>query len=127
VKAGEVWQVILPLAPSGREQSGTRPVIIIQDSAYGDRSPLVLIVPLTSQAAAARFPGTVSLEPTPTNGLTISSVAMIFQARALDRVRFTSRKGEITGEQLSLILDELQKLVGRPPTMESDKEGGLSA
>ena len=61
MQRGEVWQVVLPVAPQGREQSGMRPVVVIQEGVYGARSPLVLIVPLTSQLSALRFPATVSL------------------------------------------------------------------
>ncbi len=68
MKRGEIWTVALP-ATTGHEQSGQRPCLVIQDALYGQRSPLVLVVPLTSQLGTLRFPGTVQIEPTPQNGL----------------------------------------------------------
>ena len=50
---GEVCLVSLPFT-SGHEQGGQRPVVI-QDAAYGQGSPLVLAVPLTSQLARYRL------------------------------------------------------------------------
>jgi mRNA interferase MazF len=104
--------VALPFS-GGREQSGERPAVVIQDTAYGQGSPLVLIVLLTSQLAALRFPASVRVEPTLSNGLNLPSVAMVFQTRALDRSRFLRRIGAVTDEALSSILSELDQLTGR--------------
>lgn len=95
MKRGEVWMVTLPFTP-GREQSGERPAVVVQDAAYGQGSPLVLIVPLTSQSGASRFPATVAVQPSPENGLTLESIAMVFQTRALDRSRFIRRLGIVS-------------------------------
>jgi mRNA interferase MazF len=111
---GEIWFVGLPFS-SEREQSGERPAVVLQDAAYGQKSPLVLIALLTSQQSALRFPGTVLVQPSPTNGLTLPSVAMAFQARALDRIRFKRKVGEMEQAHLQAILDELQRLVGLTP------------
>lgn len=114
MQQGEVWMVNLPFS-SSREQSGERPAVILQDEVYGQKSPLVLIVLLTSQQSAIRFPGTVLVQPSVANGLSVPSIAMVFQARALDRVRFRAKIGEIEANYLKSILDELQKLVGLTP------------
>lgn len=37
---GEIWVVGLPFSTE-REQSGERPAIILQDVAYGQKSPIV--------------------------------------------------------------------------------------
>ena len=110
---GAVWMVALPFMP-GREQSGHRPAIVIQDSVYGQGSPLVLVVPLTSQLAAQRFPATVRIEPSATNGLSVPSVALVFQTRATDRERFVRRIGELSERDLDRVLAELSHLTGRP-------------
>jgi mRNA interferase MazF len=113
MQRGEVWRVVLPAVGQGREQSGERPVIVIQDGVYGAGSPLVLVVPLTSQLAALRFPATVEITPTVTNGLSLPSVAMVFQTRALDRTRFVTRRGQLDQEALAAVLNALESLVGR--------------
>src|SRR5438874_13826290 len=91
---GDVWLVAVPLT-SGREQGGQRPAVVLQDSTYGQGSPLVLVALLTSQIAASRFPAAVQIDPSPANGLTVPSIAMVFQTRALDRSRFIKNLGEV--------------------------------
>jgi mRNA interferase MazF len=112
---GEVWMVFLPAAPAGREQAGQRPAIIIQDPGYGQASPLVLVVPLTSQSGAARFPATVTILPTAANGLSAPSIAMVFQTRALDRARFIRRLGALSDADLAAVLLKLNRLTGQQP------------
>ena len=112
INRGEVWLVQLPNS-SGREQSGQRPAIVIQDAAYGLRSSLVLAVPLTSQTNATRFAATVPIIPSAQNGLSLPSVALVFQVRALDRNRFLQRLGFVSAPELSAVLDELNKLTGQ--------------
>ena len=113
MESGEIWSVTLPFAEGGREQSGQRPALVMQDSAAGQGSPLVLVVPLTSQISASRFPATVRLEPTPENGLTAVSIAMVFQIRALDRSRFVRRLGTVGDETVASLLAALDALLGR--------------
>lgn len=107
MQRGDVWMVSLPVS-SGREQSGERPAIIIQDETYGQGSPLVLVVLLTSQLDALRFPASVRVDPSPDNGLSVPSVAMVFQTRALDRSRFLRRLGAIEPDDLTDVLAELR-------------------
>jgi mRNA interferase MazF len=87
--------------------------VIVQDEAYGQSSPLVLVVPLTSNLDALRFPATIRLEPLHGSGLRLPSVAMIFQLRAIDRGRFVQRLGQLNEEALKQILAEMDKLTGR--------------
>ena len=85
---GDVYWVDLP-DRGGREQRGRRPAIIWQDTTAFPRLPTVLIIPLSSQQDTLRFGGTVLLQPTATNGLTVASVALVFQLGACD-VRITT-------------------------------------
>ena len=78
MKQGEVWRVRLPSIP-GHTQAGERPAIIVQDDSFIRSLPTVLIVPLTSTAAALRFAGTLIVQPDNQNGLTMPSVALVFQ------------------------------------------------
>ena len=112
MQQGEVWMVSLPLASGGREQAGVRPAVVLQDEVYGQGSPLVLIALLTSQLGALRFPAAVRIEPSTENGLTLPSVAMVFQTRALDRNRFLRQIGRLADSDLQAVLDELRKLTG---------------
>jgi len=111
---GDVWLVTLPFG-AGREQRGQRPAVVIQNDQAGLASPLVLTVLFTTQMAATRFPGAVTVAPDGRNGLAAASVAMVFQTRALDRSRFVRRIGVLSRADMARILSDLHKLTS-PPT-----------
>lgn len=111
MRRGEIWQVRLPFA-DGREQAGERPAILLLDDPYIPILPLLLAVPLTSSLSAARFAGTLVVDPTPRNGLRSRSVAMVFQVRGLDKRRFLSRIGEIEPDALERLVGLLRTLSG---------------
>jgi len=112
MQRGDVYLVQFPPG-NGREQAGTRPAIVVQDPVVGGALPTILVIPLTSQLAATRFPATLVIEPDPRNGLTTTSVALVFQTRAIDRRRLGPRLGAVKTEQLETLLDLLAQLVGR--------------
>jgi mRNA interferase MazF len=98
---------------SGHEQSGRRPAVILQDDGFAHASPLLVLVPLTSQVAAARFPATIIVEPSAANGLSKRSVALVFQIRAADRRLVGDRLGSAGAETLAAIHVALDRLLGR--------------
>ncbi|MBL8799698.1 MAG: type II toxin-antitoxin system PemK/MazF family toxin [Planctomycetia bacterium] len=110
---GEVWRVRLPFR-SGHAQAGDRPAVIVQAEQYGASLTTILTVPFTGQVRAARrFPGTVLVQPDGTNGLTVPSVALVFQLVALDRRDFLMLLGVLDSAALDLVLQELDRLTGR--------------
>jgi mRNA interferase MazF len=110
MKQGEVWRVDLPHG-LGHVQAGQRPAVIIQNDAATARLKTTLIVPLTSNVTATRFPGTVLIQPTPENGLTMPSVALVFQTRAVDLRALLSPLGTVDDATLDEIRRELVRLV----------------
>lgn len=80
-----------------------RPAIIIQGDSYTAVLPTVLVVPLTGTLATNRFPGTLVIYPDPQNGLTVPSVALVFQTRVLDQRDLLSRMGEVDPATLAQI------------------------
>src|SRR5262245_47677267 len=62
-----------------------------------------VIVPLTTQLDALRFPGTILLEPDAENGLRQVSVALVFQMAALDQRFVGDRLGSLLGKRLKSI------------------------
>jgi mRNA-degrading endonuclease toxin of MazEF toxin-antitoxin module len=92
VSVGDIHWVDLPAA-NGREQQGRRPAVVFQDDDYGGDLPVVLVVPLTTARAAMRFAGTTLIPPTAENGLRQTSVALVFQLRAIDRGRVQGASG----------------------------------
>ena len=96
---GDVFTVEIP--PSdGHEQAGTRPAIIVQAPEFEDRLPTVLIVPLTSRLAAQAFPGTFVIYPDAENHLSMISVALVFQLRAIDKRRLKRKIGHLSASDL---------------------------
>lgn len=112
MKRGDVWRVRLPTVP-GHTQAGERPAIIVQDEAFNSRLPTVLIVPFTSTKGATRFPGTLFVQPDQHNGLTVASVALVFQLSALDKQNCLQRLGELDAATLDQVHTLLDKLLGR--------------
>ena|SRR5258708_1379291 len=108
----ELWIVNMPTT-GGREQFGFRPAIVLQDEKYARRSPLVIIAPLSSKLNLENYAGTVRVEPTTDNGLTVPSIVMVFQIRGLDRSRFMRRLGLLNEADYSEVMAELDRLTGR--------------
>jgi mRNA interferase MazF len=112
VNVGDLYWVELP-ARGGRAQAGRRPAIIMQAEARAAGLPTVLLVPLTSQMDALRFPGTILVEADGRNGLRRASVALVFQLTAVDRRYVVSYIGEISEAALQQIQSALDELTGR--------------
>ena len=112
MRKGEVWQTDLPFLP-GHAQTGQRPSVIVQDDSFLAKLPTLLIVPFTSSRNATRFPGTILVQPDGRNGLTVSSIALVFQMRALDKRYFLHRLGVLEAATLDQIFTEPDKLMGR--------------
>jgi mRNA interferase MazF len=121
VKPGDIFWVELPLG-SGHEQSGRRPAIVLQDEEYATGLPLVIMVPMTGAIAASRFAGTLTIEPDETNGLRKTSVAMVFQVRAIDRRTIREQIGSLSDENVANIYDLLDSLTGRQRSTLTDEE-----
>ena len=73
------------LGRGGHAQSGRRPALVIQTAEATAKLSTVLLIPLTTQIDALRFPGTALVEVTAKNGLKRSSVALAFQLTAIDK------------------------------------------
>jgi mRNA interferase MazF len=110
MEIGDVYSVEIP--PSdGHEQAGTRPAIVAQAPRFGDRLPTVLIVPLTSRLTAQSFPGTFLIQPDSDNNLNTTSVALVFQLRAIDRRRVRRRLGRLSASDLAQTHDQMKALL----------------
>jgi mRNA interferase MazF len=112
MNVGSVHWVELPGA-NGHEQQGRRPAIVLQSDVFSGRLPTLLVVPLTSTRKALRFSGTVLVNPTSQNGLRQESVALVFQLRAIDRLRVKGKVGELSAQDVTAVFTELDRLTGR--------------
>jgi mRNA interferase MazF len=109
MNVGEIRWVELP-ARGGHAQSGRRPAIVAQASST---LPTILIIPLTSQLDALRFPGTVLVEADERNGLRRHSVALVFQLTAVDKRFIADRLGHASVAVMGEIWQALDTLTGR--------------
>jgi mRNA interferase MazF len=113
---GDVLLVRLPDSDQ-REEKGHRPAIAVQTDVAV--SPMLIVVPVTSALGALRFPFTVQIEPSEQNGLTLPSVAMVFQMRAIDRKRIIRKIGELEMQYLMQVDAEIWRML-KPPSNEGE-------
>jgi mRNA interferase MazF len=112
VNVGDVYWVEFP-ARGGHAQAGRRPAIILQSASDSVGLPTVLLVPLTTQMDALRFPGTVLVEADSQNGLRRASVALVFQLTTVDRRFVAAPIGEVSATLLRQIWTAFDELTGR--------------
>ncbi len=105
---GDVLLVSLPTS-AGREQSGRRPAVAVQTDLAGE--PMLMVAPVTSNLNASRFAFSVEVKPTNENGLTQTSIVMIFQMRAIDKNRIIKKIGKLSSEDLEKIDAEIWKML----------------
>ena len=111
---GEIYWITFPVI-EGREEIGQRPALVVRGGSSLQSLPTVLVVPFTSNLRAARFPGTIQIAPDDQNGLTLPSVLLVFQLRAIDKRRLVRLAGRISQPQLDQVLRMMDFLLGRYP------------
>jgi mRNA interferase MazF len=105
---GDIWWADLnPVR--GREQAGTRPILIISHDVFNARSGTVIALAITSQPPTADYP--LTLEITSAT-LPKRSWVKISQIRTLSVERLSNRLGQVTVEELGEIIDGLNEIVG---------------
>lgn len=109
---GDVFWVEFP-AHGGHAQAGRRPAVIMQAAAVSARVPTALLMPLTTQLDALRFPGTVLIEMDTENGLRRPSVALAFQMTVLDQGALGTQIGRLCFKDLQAVRDALDEVTGR--------------
>ncbi len=80
----------------GSEQAGIRPVIIVSRNAINKNSPIIVIVPLTGAKNVRRsYPNNVPIAKGE-GGLTVNSVALGGQVRAISKSRLLRKRGMLS-------------------------------
>jgi mRNA interferase MazF len=88
--------------PSGPEQSGERPAIVLQDTALISALTTVIVLPLTTNLKRLSLP-TTRIIPAGEGGLPQDSVALCHQIQVRGKVRLLSRLGELSEDRLAEI------------------------
>jgi mRNA interferase MazF len=108
VKAGTIVIVALPaMRPTGREQEGTRPCVVIAnpDNVGRTRYPVLYVAPMTT-AYGGWANSQPKLYPTLTNGMggiNADSVVLLDQVRTVDVSRVRGSTGVLSDSELEPI------------------------
>jgi mRNA interferase MazF len=105
---GEIrWADLNPTV--GREQSGERPVLILSQDVFNERSGTVIAMALTSQEQRAGFPLTYEVLK---SRLAKRSWIKISQIRTLSTERIGKKIGVINPEELAQVIEGLNEIIG---------------
>ena len=100
-RRGEVY--LVNLDPSvGAEIRKTRPAVIVQNDPANRRSPITIVVAITSQFEEPLYPTEV-LVRAPEGGLTADSVVLLNQIRSVDKGRLVRRLGVLKTKTMTEI------------------------
>ena len=92
----------------GSEQSGRRPVLIVSNDVFNDRSGTVIAFAITSQQPRAPFPLTVALS---NQNLPKQSWVKISQIRTLATERLGQRIGKASLHDVALVIEGLNEII----------------
>jgi mRNA interferase MazF len=101
------WADLNPVI--GSEQGGLRPVLILSQNVFNERSGTVIAVAITSQTQRAGFPLTLELTQT---RLPKQSWVKISQIRTLSVKRIGNKLAKASDEELAVIVDGLNEIIG---------------
>ncbi len=105
---GEIrWADLNPAR--GSEQAGRRPVLVLSQDVFNERSGTVIAVALTSQQPRAGFP--LVLESAAA-GLPKRSWIKISQIRVLAAERLGTRLARASAEEVSRVVEGLNEIIG---------------
>ncbi len=105
---GEIrWADLNPVR--GREQAGQRPVLILSQEVFNERSGTVIAVAITNQPQRAGFPLTLELTA---KGLPKPSSVKISQIRTLAVERIGKKITKATPEEIAEVIEGLNEIVG---------------
>lgn len=105
---GEIrWANLNPTR--GQGQAGIRPVLILSQDVFNQRSGTVIAVALTSQPQMAGFP--LTFEVTSVE-LPSRSWVKISQIRVLAVERIGERLGRVSPEELARVVEGLSEIIG---------------
>jgi mRNA interferase MazF len=110
---GDVVYITFPIAGQDKhEQSGQRPAVVMQNVKANDKTmPTVMVIPCTSKLSALRFNHALKIEPSTSNGLTSSSVLLVFQLRAIDKQRISHKIGNLEDEHMKSAEKAIKKIL----------------
>lgn len=101
------WADLNPVR--GHEQGGMRPVVVISQDIFNERSGTVIAMAITSQPQRAGFPLTLELTEAE---LPKQSWVKISQVRTISTERMGEKIGHVSAEVLKQLTEGLNEIVG---------------
>ena len=101
------WADLNPVI--GSKQGGLRPVLVLSQNVFNERSGTVIAVALTSQPQRAGYPLTLELED---SKLPKKSWVKISQIRTLSAKRIRKKITKASEEEIALIIEGLNEIIG---------------
>jgi mRNA interferase MazF len=102
-----LWADLDPVR--GHEQAGRRPVVVLSEEVFNERSGTVIAVAVTSQQPAAGFPLTVEITSA---RLLKRSWVKVSQIRTLSTARLGGRLGRLSPEEVEQVIAGLNEILG---------------
>lgn len=97
VNRGEIYYA--DLSPViGSEQSGIRPVLIIQNNRDNETSPTTIVAAITSSKTKSQLPTHVTFTA---DCLPYESTVLLEQVRTIDKIRFSECIGKLDEETMA--------------------------
>lgn len=93
----------------GHEQSGLRPVLVLSQDVFNDRSGTIIALAITSQRPLTSLPLSLEIKSVK---LPKPSWVKISQIRTLSVERLGKKLGRISPEELNQVLDGLNEILG---------------
>ena len=91
------------------KQAGRRPVVVLSEEVFNERSGTVIAVAVTSQQPAAGFPLTVEITSA---RLLKRSWVKVSQIRTLSTARLSGRLGRLSPEEVEQVIAGLNEILG---------------
>lgn len=107
IKRGGIFYVNLNPSKDS-EQAGRRPVLVIQNDIGNEKSPTVIIAPLTTKKYSKEYPTNVNIKKGVAN-LKNDSTILMSQIRTLDKKRLEEKVGHLPMDLINEV-DEAIKI-----------------
>ncbi|HET9228577.1 MAG TPA: type II toxin-antitoxin system PemK/MazF family toxin [Thermoanaerobaculia bacterium] len=102
-----LWADLDPVR--GREQAGRRPILVLSQDVFNERSGTVIALALTSQEPSAGFPLNFEIRSV---RLPKRSWVKISQIRTLSTERMGDHIGRLSPEELETVVAGLNEIIG---------------
>lgn len=93
----------------GHEQAGMRPVLVLSQDVFNEKSGTVIAIALTSQPQRASYPLTLELS---SPRLPKQTWAKISQIRTMSVERIGKKLGRVSDQELQQVVEGLNEIIG---------------